>query len=78
MTDNIAYRNLLGFLIMDNAIRCMPNGAFPIMTNSSPSFPSFASIASPSADNSHEAPFPGKWNILSEKARDVLGSYGGL
>jgi hypothetical protein len=61
---------------MDNVIMC--NGTIFIVTDSPSSFPSLDSIAS-SADNSHEAPLPREWDMLSiEQARNILGSYGGL
>ncbi|KAG1881085.1 hypothetical protein F4604DRAFT_1953660 [Suillus subluteus] len=54
----------------------MCNGTVFIVTDSPSSFLSLSSIAS--ADNSHEAPLPGEWVMLSEQARDILGTYGGL
>jgi hypothetical protein len=69
-------KHVAGFSIMDNVIMC--NGTIFIVTDSPSSFPSLDSIAS-SADNSHEAPLPKEWDMLSiEQARNILGSYGGL
>lgn len=69
-------KHVAGFSIMDNVIMC--NGTIFIVTDSPSSFPSLGSIAS-SADNLHEAPLLGEWEILSiERARGILGSYGGL
>ncbi|KAG2038416.1 hypothetical protein BDR03DRAFT_1009880 [Suillus americanus] len=61
---------------MDNVIMC--NGTIFIVTDSPSSFPSLGSIQS-SADNSHEAPLPREWDMVSiEQAGDILGSYGGF
>lgn len=69
-------KHVAGFSIMDNVI--IWNGTIFIVTDSPSSFPSLSSIAS-SAGNSHEAPRPDEWEVLSvEQARDRLGSYGGL
>ncbi|KAG2156820.1 uncharacterized protein EDB93DRAFT_1247012 [Suillus bovinus] len=69
-------KHVAGFSIMDNVMMC--NGTIFIVTDSPLSFPSLGSIAS-SADNSHEAPLPREWDMLSiEQASDILGSYGGF
>ncbi|KAG1823595.1 uncharacterized protein BJ212DRAFT_693220 [Suillus subaureus] len=76
MPETQIVKHVAGFSIMDNVIMC--NGTIFIVTDSPSSFPSLGSIAS-SADNSHEAPLPREWAMLSiEQARDILGSYGGL
>ncbi|KAG1833257.1 hypothetical protein DFJ58DRAFT_228111 [Suillus subalutaceus] len=76
MPETRIVKHVAGFSIMDNVIMC--NGTIFIVTDSPSSFPSLGSIAS-SADNSHEDPLPGEWNMLSiEQARDILGAYGGL
>ncbi|KAG1840116.1 hypothetical protein C8R48DRAFT_838370 [Suillus tomentosus] len=76
MPETRIVKHVAGFSIMDNVIMC--NGTIFIVTDSPSSFPSLGSIAS-SAGNSHEAPLPVEWVVLSiEQARDILGSYGGL
>lgn len=66
----------VGFSILDDVIVC--NGTIFIVTDDFSSFPPLGSIAS-SVGNPYEAPRPGEWEVLSvERARERLGSYGGM
>ncbi|KAG1812961.1 uncharacterized protein BJ212DRAFT_1483015 [Suillus subaureus] len=58
---------------MDNVC----NGTVLIVTDSPSSLLSLDSIAF-SVDNSHETPLSEEWDLLSEQARDILSSNGGL